>query len=189
MPEIADAQLARRALRGDRRAFGLLVERHRARVFTVALRIVGDRALAEDVASETFLRVWRSLDRFDGSRSFAAWAATIATRLAIDERRRPRSRLGSLEAEREESGAEPEEPAAGPEARAITADLSETVRRAIDGLPERQRAAVVLRHLEDVGYAEIAQALSVPVGTAKTLAYQGRLALARALREWEGESL
>ncbi len=185
MPTAADAALVRGALRGDREAFGQLVDRHRARVYTLALRMVGERARAEDIASEAFLRVWDALERYDPSRSFATWVLTIASRLCLDELRRARSRVGSLEEEREAGRAEPAAEQAGPEELALTAQIGSTVREAIDRLPERERMAVLLRHLEDLSYDEIAQAMRIPVGTAKTHAYQGRLKLARALRGME----
>lgn len=187
MPTVADAALVRGALRGDREAFGQLVDRYRARVYTLALRMVHDRARAEDIASEAFLRVWDALERFDSSRSFGTWVLTIASRLCLDELRRARSRVESLDAEREAGRADPRAEGIGPEEAALTAQVGAAVREAIDELPERERLAVMLRHLEDMSYEEVALVMRIPVGTAKTHAYQGRLKLARALRAMEGE--
>jgi RNA polymerase sigma-70 factor (ECF subfamily) len=176
-----DAALVRRSLEGDAGAFGALVDRYRRPVFTLALRMLKNRAGAEDVAQDAFVKAHGRLDRYDPGRSFGTWILTIASRLCLDVLRRGRWHGGSLDDEDAPDTGGPADPEPGPEARAIAGDLSGRVREAVDRLPERQRAAVVMRHLMDMSYKEVAEALDVPVGTAKTLAYQGRRALEEML--------
>jgi len=183
MPGVEDAVLVRRALAGDAAAYGVLVDEHRGRVFSLALRMLGDRASAEDVASEAFLRAWDALARYDPARSFATWVVTIASRLCLDALRRRRW-LGDPPREDRERAA----PGPGPEAAAVASGFAARVRDAVGLLPERERMAVMLRHLEDMSYAEVAAAMRIPIGTAKTLAFQGRRKLAESLRHLDEES-
>lgn len=181
MPGDGDAALVRRSLEGDTAAFGVLVERYRRPVFTLALRMLGDRARAEDLAQDAFVKAYGSLRQYDLSRSFRTWVLTIASRLCLDALRRGRWCGGLLSDLGTHGGDGPVDPAAGPEGLAVASDHSRRVREAVGSLPERQRMAVVLRHLMDMSYQEVAEAMGVPVGTAKTLAYQGRRALEAVL--------
>ena len=85
-----DAGLVRRCLEGDERAYGLIVERYQARIFSLAWRMVRQREDAEDLTQETFVRMFRAAARYDPTRPFAAWLFTIASRLCIDHIRRRR---------------------------------------------------------------------------------------------------
>jgi RNA polymerase sigma-70 factor (ECF subfamily) len=182
MPGGEDAVLVRRALAGDAAAYGVIVDEHRGRVFSLALRMLGDRAAAEDVASEAFLRAWDALPRYDPAKSFATWVLTIASRLCLDALRRRRWRGDPPTEDRVPAAPEP-----GPEAAVVMSGLAVRVRDAIAQLPERERMAVMLRHLEDMSYAEVAAAMGIPVGTAKTLAFQGRRKLAALLEDPDEE--
>lgn len=182
MPEEDDAALVRRSLQGDMDAFGALVDRYRRPVYTLALRMLRDPADAEDVAQDAFVRVHEGLDRYDPSRSFGTWALTIASRLCLDVLRRGRRRGAPVDGGHGTAVAEPVDPRPEPDVSAAAADLGRRVRQAVDALPERQRMAVVLRHLMDMTYQEVGEAMGVPVGTAKTLAYQGRRTLEAVLR-------
>lgn len=183
MPVADDAALVRLAQAGDMAAFSRLVDRYRARVYTVALRLLGDAASAEDASSDAFVRAYDALARFDPARPFGPWVVTIVARLCMDVVRRRRVREVSLDDRAAGGSYEPGAPGITPEQAAVGAAISDQVRQAITALPTRERIAVVLRHLEDMGYEEIARTMGVPVGTAKTLAYQGRRKLAAALRE------
>lgn len=182
MRGVDDAELVHRTLEGDMASFGVLVERYRRPVFTLALRMLGNRPEAEDIASEAFLRVHARLRRYDPERSFGTWILIIASRLCLDALRRRRWHGGSVDEAMAEGRAPPtEEP--GPDAQALAGDLGGRVRDAVEKLPERERMAVVLRHLMDMSYREVATAMGIPIGTAKTLAYQGRRKLVALLEE------
>lgn len=162
---------------GDDAAVRTLYERFGGLVFTVALRVVGDRQRAEEVTQQTFLQAWRNADRFEPGRDFAPWLATIARRAAIDalrkENRRPADSLES---------ADPGDAALvtlPPSADEIERVWS--VRAAIDSLDSEEREVVRLQHLEGHTHAEIAETLGIPVGTVKSRSHRAHRRLANRL--------
>lgn len=162
-----------RAAKGKPAATRALVKRYERPVFALLSRMVGRHqpALVEDLAQETFLRVFKALPRFrtDVPAKLSSWILTIATRVALDalKRRRPQ-----LEAVSEGAAPRLDERLAGRQALTV-------IEQAVAELPEGQRAALVLRVFHDLDYAEIAAALDVDVGTVKS-----RISRARArLRE------
>lgn len=180
MSEHSDEALVRLARRGDREAYATLVERHRRRVYAVLLRSVGDREMAEDLAQETFVRAWERLDSFSPQIArFQAWILTIATRIAIDSRRRTRH-ADSLEQLAEDKGFDPPSEART-EASTEAGSVADAVHRQLKNLPERQRQAVVLKHIEDLPFTEVAAIMGCTVNSAKVHAHRGRLALAARL--------
>lgn len=166
-PGAADLQLVEAARKGDRRAYGELVDRHLRSVYSVALRVLGQPSDAEDVSQDTFLRAFERLDLFDDSRSFRNWLLKIASNLAIN-RIRSRGREHRLKlrlVEEDESGAgreRDEVPGPGEWAHWL------------DQIDDMQRAAIVLFHFHDMPYTEIAEVLEVPVNTVRTYLYRGR---------------
>lgn len=145
------------------------------------MRVVRRAEDAEDLVQETFVKVFRALDRYDVERPFSAWIFTIASRLAIDHLRRRRVQTVSLSVsdpgsgeERtmdvEDTGLKPDE---------ITANLEEesAAARLIDSLPEHYRIVVLLRHQQDLSYEEIAEALNLPLGTVKARIHRARALL------------
>jgi RNA polymerase sigma-70 factor (ECF subfamily) len=179
-----DARLIARCLDGDRPAFDLLVSRHYRGVYNVIYRMLPSSDDAADVTQEAFLRAYTRLDTFNLGRSFPAWLRAIASNLCIDHLRRRRSQTVSLD-QRLESGLEPadESPDASPENQLTVAEDSRRVLAAVHQLPEKQKAVLVLRHIEGMKLNEIAEALRMPVGTVKTMLFRGRA----AVREMVGE--
>ena len=176
-----DADVIRGALAGDQRACRDLVQRYQRQVFSVILRVIRRREDAEDLTQETFVRMFRALDRYDPERPFTAWLFTIATRLAIDHLRRRRVPTVSLTVSEpgstEERTLDVEDSGPGPEQ--ITSNIEEE-RRAqslIDTLPEHYRIVVLLRHQQDLSYEEIAEALNLPLGTVKARIHRARALL------------
>lgn len=161
-----DGDLVARAQRGDRRAFSELVQCHQAAVYRVCRRILGDRHDAEDATQEAFLRAYDRLHTFQGGSAFRTWLLRLAVNVSLNERARPTPALPLGTSE----------PVAGddPEADALRAEAAARVRRALQQLPPTHRAAVVLRDLEGLSYAEAAEALAVPEGTAKGWVHRGR---------------
>jgi RNA polymerase sigma-70 factor (ECF subfamily) len=167
-----------RAQRGDKEAFRQLVERHEVAVFAVLGRmLVGHPALVEDLAQETFLRVYTALPRFDrnGPARLGTWIITIATRLALDELKRRRPVAAELPADLP-GDARADAPA---ERRA----LGGAIARAVAGLSPDQRAAFLMREHYGLEYAEIAEALGLDLGTVKSRIARARAALRTALAE------
>jgi RNA polymerase sigma-70 factor (ECF subfamily) len=183
---VDDQSLIRRCLAGDEPAYRELVERHERAVYSVALRMLGRVEDAEDVTQETFVRMFRALDRYDPTRPFRAWLLTIASRLAIDQLRRRGTSATSL-VRREPGSAEEEyeweipDPGQGPEARAIEAEEERSADRLIQSLPPHYRIVVIMRHMQDLSYEEIAAALQLPLGTVKARIHRARALLKERL--------
>ena len=187
-----DRDLVKRCLGGSEAAFGRLVQRYAAPVTNLAMRVVRDRDDAEDVAQETFIKAHGALARYDPSFPFRVWLFRIAYNAAIDHLRRRRPGMVSTSAPRRIGGEDVEwelvdERAPGPQERTLVGDRRVILDRAIAELPAALRAAIVLRHVEDLSYEEIAETLGVPLGTVKIRIHRGREALARILRRDLGE--
>lgn len=181
-----DAQLLSRARAGDRSAFSRLVDRHKDAMVSYLYRLTGDRDRAEDLAQETFLRLYERRGQYAEQGKLAAYLYRIATNLLrSEERRRRRWRLlrpvfFSSNGYR---------PVPTPADDALRHELSATLRRAVAGLPVRYRVPLVLHELEGRSYREIARLLGCREGTIKSRVFRGRRALKRELRPfWEDRS-
>lgn len=168
--------LALRAAQGDREAFGELVQLHQAGVFNAAYRMTGNRQEAEDAAQEAFLRAFRSIHTLDPSRPAGPWLRRIAVNVCLNrlERREP------LPLD-DESGLPAPEPL--PEPQTIARERSRQIRLALLTLPPRYRAALELRHFEELTYAEMAEALNRPMSDVKSDLFRARKLLAEKLKE------
>jgi RNA polymerase sigma-70 factor (ECF subfamily) len=171
-----------RARRGDRHAFRALVERYERPVFALLGRMLfaaGRESLVEDLAQETFVRVFRGLSTFgaDGRHNLSAWILTIAARLAIDELRRQKARPEPFDA-RALLVAAPTSTDEPSQRRRV----ADAIARAVDALGPEYRAAFLLREVHDMDYESIAEALRVDVGTVKSRLSRARAALRRALQ-------
>jgi len=154
-------------------------------VFSLAIRMLRGEQDAEDVTQETFVRVFRSLDRYDPDRPFTAWIFTIAARLCIDQLRRRRLRPVPLVQRDADSGEERVldvvDPGPGPEQLASFEEEERRTRDLIDSLPPHYRIVIMLRHLQDLSYEEIAEALQLPLGTVKARIHRARALLKQRL--------
>jgi len=156
-----DERLVARFVQGDESAFDDLVVRHRQGVYRLAYRLLGSHEEADDVAQEAFLRAYRGLRGFRGEATFRTWLTRIVINLAIGARR---GRTPSVPLE---TVPEPRRDADGPDAA-----LRRQVRRAVGGLPRRQRQVLVLKVYEGMKFTEIAQAAGISIGTAKATFFQ-----------------
>ena len=176
-----DASVIRRCLEGDERAYRDLVQRFQRPVYSVAFRMIRSAEDAEDITQETFVRVFRSLSRYDPTRSFEAWIFTITTRLCIDLMRRRRVRPISLTQSDPESGEDRtldiEDTALKPDETTAHAEEEQHTRELIDALPAHYRIVVMLRHQQDLSYEEIAETLKLPLGTVKARIHRARALL------------
>ena len=182
MSNARDRALAIRASEGDVGAFRLLVREHSGLVYQVALRILGVQD-AQDASQEAWIRAWRNIENFRGDSAFSTWLYRITVNTCLSVRRKE-----SRRAHREYSGEELPyltEPSGGddPEAAALSAQRREEIQAALEHVRAEHRAALVLRHMEGLSYAEIARVLEVPEGTAKGWASRGRAAMLIALSE------
>ncbi len=183
----ADADVVQRARAGDHAAFRVLVERYQGRAYRLALRVLRDEDQARDVVQDAFLKVYGSLDRFEGRSSFYTWLYRIVMNLCLDRKRRDRSDR-EVEWDEETAGGSLADPAvadpaqSGPEAEAVRSELRTFVARAIEALPEDARRAIQLREIDGLSYKEIAEALGIPKGTVMSRLYYARRRLQEALR-------
>lgn len=183
-----------RAQAGDPDAFRGLVEMFQDRVMRVMVSVLRcDRAIAEDLSQEVFLRVHKGLPGFDGQVRFQTWMHTIAMNVAISEYRKRRAQKRSrttvsLDAPVGDSGdfyVLPEGREVDPAERAHQHEFLARVRECVGSLPDEFRAAVVMRDMESLSYDEIAEVLGVPPGTVRSRIHRGRLLLQQMLREFE----
>jgi RNA polymerase sigma-70 factor, ECF subfamily len=177
-----EAALVRRARAGDRAAFEELVRRHADRLYAVVLRFVADAGVAEEVTQETFLRAWRSIERFEGRSRFFTWLYRIGINEAKRRAaRRPPATVVSLDDE-----PIPEAPdwSEAPETRLRQNDLRRLLEDAIRELPAEYRATIILRDVEGLSTQEAAEVMELGEAAFKSRLHRARLAVRRALDEY-----
>jgi RNA polymerase sigma factor (sigma-70 family) len=173
-----DIDTVERFCSGDEQAVREVYQRYGRLVFTVAMRVLADRHLAEDATQQTFLQAWRAASEFDSSRDLAPWLATIARRVAIDmQRRSARRPATSIETA---DASNPALVSLPPSPEAIWETWQ--VRTAIDELEPGERDIVRLQHLDGFTHSEIAERLGMPVGTVKSRSFRAHTRLATRLR-------
>jgi len=189
-----DKSLIEAHIKGDTKAFGELVRRYGDNVLGYLTRMTGSREQAENLFQETFKRVHEKADTFRGTR-IKSWLFSIATNAAIDGmRRRKRLQVVSLNQKLDCDDEEGQELSAvavaddsyEPSRKAIMAEQKEQVRQALELLPARQRATLVLAYYQQLSYPEVAQVLGCTVGTVKTQMYRALKSLAQRLPDISG---
>jgi RNA polymerase sigma-70 factor, ECF subfamily len=176
--EVGDAYLVARARDGYLDAYELLVQRHSAMTYRVALRLCGNHHDAQDIAQEALIAAWQNLDRFRDDASFSTWLYQIVTRRTINKINRGR-RDHSLDllGDVPDHGAEP--PAQAERNFAVDAVTS-----ALADLPFAQRAVVVLHHFEGLSYAQVAVVTGSTVPAVRSHLFRARRTLGIKLEEW-----
>jgi RNA polymerase sigma-70 factor (ECF subfamily) len=170
-----DAKLAAAAARGDGRALETLLARHADRVFAICRRVLGNREDARDAAQEALISIARRISSFDGRAQFSTWVYRVAVNAALDEARRASRRPATVH-----EGLVAEPVANSPAVDGAVADRID-IDRALQTLPVEFRAAVALRDLCGLDYAEIGIALGIPAGTVRSRIARGRALLAERL--------
>lgn len=179
----SDAELARQALGGSQTAYGALVGRYASAAVNVAARLVNDRALAEELAQEAFVRAFSRLATYDPERRFSSWFFQILHNVSVDYLRRRRVETVSLDALLNSGYAGPadDDPASSPETEAERRALAAALADATGRLRHDFREAIVLKYQQGLSVNEIAEILGVPEGTVKTYLHRGRKELAAVL--------
>ena len=162
------ASLLRSGLRTE--AFEALLLAHQDKVFRLCYSMLGDRAQAEDAAQESFLRIWKSVDRFRGDSSLSTWIFSITRNVCL-----------TMISKRRESAPIEAADRGTPEAP----DRQRDIFAVVGQLPENYRQVVMLFYMEDRSYEEVARMLDLPVGTVKTHLHRARQQLATMLKEAE----
>jgi RNA polymerase sigma-70 factor (ECF subfamily) len=184
---LSDSNVVQLFLDGEDRAFAELVHRYDKRLQNFVYRTVGDRERAEDLVQETFVRVYRHLNRFDQARKFSTWIYTIAGNLAKNElRNRSRNPLVLFQAimknwESDYRPLEWEDPRNRPDDLYRKRFLREKVNEAVDQLPAHHRTVFVLRELHGKSYEEIAEITGCNLGTVKSRLNRARNNFARII--------
>jgi RNA polymerase sigma-70 factor (ECF subfamily) len=170
-----DASLMARLRDGDRTALGELVRRHQRRVLDIAVRTLRDHTLAEDIAQEAFLRVWRSAADYVPSARFTTWLYRIVVNLCLDARKKRRTLLG-------ETPDQPDPQHTPAESAVDHADRAAVIRAALDRLPERQRVAVLLHKYSGLSMREIADTTGWTESAVESLLVRAYATLRQKLR-------
>jgi RNA polymerase sigma-70 factor (ECF subfamily) len=185
-----DARLVERFNRGDERAFDEIVSRHYQRVCNILFHSIGTAASIEDLAQDVFLKVYDALPKYRGDSTFSTWLYRIAVNAALDELRRIKRkrmlyflRADELEGYERELGAALSSPRR-PDQELERKELGETLQRAMNKLPAKQRVAFVLREVEGFSYTEIAGMLKCSLGTVKSRLFHARLKLRRYIKPY-----
>lgn len=183
-----DAEVVRRCLAGDGTAWESVVRSQTRRVYNLCYRFTGQRQEAEDLTQEVFVRVFRTLSKFDPNQgSLNVWLYRVARNLLIDHYRATRHQRMTSSIDDEESPIElreTKEPS--PHRAAELGELREMLQKALTRLSPELREAVVMRDLQGMDYREIGQTLEIPAGTVKSRINRGRTELAKILKRTPG---
>ncbi len=180
-----DQQLVERVKSGDRQAFDLLVRKYQHKVYGLVSRFISDSAAVEDVVQESFIKAYRSLDRFRGDSAFYTWLYRIAVNtaknyLVAKGRRPPDADIDATEAE-QMSGAEIMREVGTPEDVTLSKEMSRKVLEVVEQLPPDLRTALTLREIDGLTYEEIAKVMDCPIGTVRSRIFRAREAVNHAL--------
>lgn len=183
-PAPSAEELMARVARRDASALEQLYDEYSGAALGLALRMLGDRTVAEEVVQESFWRVWRRAETFEPDRRFLTWLFSIVHHLAIDELRKRRGRASSVEldADPDQAWDLPDE-GMNVEETAWSNVAGEQVRAAMARLPQAQRTVIELAYFEGLTHQEIADRLNEPLGTVHTRARLGLLKLAEILND------
>src|SRR5450432_1333868 len=189
MTALSDAYLAKQTLAGDQRAFEIMVRRYSTPLFNFICHLLGDYDQACDVLQQVFMRFFTSLPKLGTGDPFKPWLFQVARNCCVDELRRRRRyaiQFSQLESENDENDISflNEIPDGGPlpEDLAERHDLQQVLHQAIESLPPKFRAVVMLRYTSQLSFAEIGRTLNMPEATAKTYFHRAKVLLRKILR-------
>ena len=176
----------KQVIKGDQNAFGEVVELYKDKVYQICFRMLWDRHEAEDAAQETFLKAFLNIHTYNQNKKFSTWLYRIATNLCIDKIRKKKP---DYHLDAEIAGTDGMNMyahlASGdqlPEEEVESLEVQASIHEAILQLPDKYRAVIVLKYIEELPLQEIADILELPLGTVKTRVHRGREALRKHLR-------
>jgi RNA polymerase sigma-70 factor (ECF subfamily) len=171
------------ARRGDKNAFGQLIEAYQGPVYNLAYRMLGNSGEAEEAAQEAFIRAYTRLDSYDPAHKFSTWLLSITSNYCIDQIRKRRAVLLSIDEPLPPHPALHSDNNKGPEAEYMAQEREQLVQNLMSALPEEYRQAVVLRYWYDMSYEEIADVQETTVSAVKSRLFRARRILAEASLE------
>jgi RNA polymerase sigma factor (sigma-70 family) len=174
--ERTDSELVQECLAGGGDSFEELVARYKKLVYSVIYKFTRDNEEANDLSQEVFIKIYKSLGKYDPQYKFSTWAVKVATNICLDSVRRKRLNTVSLDGMENRTGS-----ANTPEERFIRKERSMAVREAISELPEIYRLPIILYHQKGMSYREIADALDKPMSIIKNRIFRARLVLKESL--------
>lgn len=174
--EISDIDLVKRCLAGNKNAFEEIVARYKKLIYSVVYNMINDHQEINDISQEVFIRIYKSLDKYNPEYKFSTWSVRIATNLCLDILRK--KKIDSLPIDEMvgvSSGT------ATPEERYISKEKRDRIREAISELPDKYRIPILLFHQNGLSYEEITRALNEPMSIIKNRIYRARLILREKL--------
>jgi len=176
----------------DFESFEVLVKSHMPKVYSLALRMMKSPAEAEEVVQDTFVSAWRNLPHFRGGAAFGTWLHRICVNVCLMKLRRMKAEASAASGEERLAGPrfdkdgrllapEPVDWAGGGEERALERELRRAIERAVEALPEEHRAVFLLKDIDGLSYAEIADATGATESSVKSRLHRARLALREAI--------
>jgi RNA polymerase sigma-70 factor, ECF subfamily len=181
------ANMVTQVKKGDQEAFEGIVELFKDKIYRHCIRMVGNEYEAEDLAQETFLRAYRSIDKYNGEYKFSTWIYRIATNLCIDRLRKKKpdyyldAEVPGTEGATMYSHLPADQPL--PEEMVTENEQWNELQAEIMKLPEKYRTAIVLKYVEDLSLEEISHIMEIPVPTVKTRIHRGREALKKVFQK------
>lgn len=181
-----EMQIIRRVLDGHTDDFEALVLDNQKKVYNLALKMVGNREDAWDISQETFIKAFKALKSFRGDSSFGVWIYRLASNMCIDflrrERKRKTSPLVYISDDNEEKELEIADTRMEPETLFEQAELRQAINEGLKELPDDHRQVLILREINGLSYAEIAEALMLEIGTVKSRIFRARSNLVKYLK-------
>jgi RNA polymerase sigma-70 factor (ECF subfamily) len=188
-----DLTLVKRVKTGDQRAFKLLVERYQRKIYAVALGMVKDKEEAMDIAQEAFVKVYKYLDHFKGDSSFYTWLYRITVNICIDALRKKQALRGEqveldeavkMDTAEANIGALGSRLGTNPQKSALRKELAEKIQQALEAVPEKHRAILLLREVEGMSYEDLSRTLEIPKGTVMSRLFHARAKVQKILSEY-----
>jgi RNA polymerase sigma-70 factor (ECF subfamily) len=182
-----DHELVLRAQRGDKRAFGLLVDKYQRKLGRLLSRMIRDQSEIEDVVQESFIKAYRALPNFRGDSAFYTWLYRIGINTAknylVSLGRRPTANIGvEIEDAENFEGGDELRTTETPETSMMTKQIAQTVNDTIESLPEDLRTAITLREIDGLSYEEIASVMNCPIGTVRSRIFRARETISLQLK-------
>lgn len=172
-----ERELIARLQKRDETAFEELLRQYEKKVYTLCFRMCGNSEDAEEAAQDTFLALWRGIDRFRQESSLSTWIYRLASNACIDLLRRRKKQGSSLSLDDEELFLDAVDPAPHPQEAVEHREAQKLLQEGLSALPEEYRKVLILREIEGLSYTEIAESASLELGTVKSRISRGRVLL------------